>query len=85
MAYKIKNILNALRTTSKTSAGQTAGKAAALVGGATVAAYAIPTATGAGLSNMGSGGAKSYSGIIMIGILAVIAIIALPKIRQAIK
>lgn len=85
MAYKVKNILEALRKTAKTSAGQTAGKTAAIVGGASVAAYAIPTAAGAGLFNMGSGGAKSYSGILMIGILAVIAVIAFPIIKRIIK
>ena len=45
--------ISSLRKALKTSAGQTAGKTAAVVGGGTVAAYAIPTAAGAGLQNLG--------------------------------
>lgn len=45
--------VSTIRKALKTSAGQTAGKTAAVVGGGTVAAYAIPTAAGAGLRNLG--------------------------------
>lgn len=90
MASKInlESVYDGLTKVLRTPAGQTAGKTAAVVGGASIAAYAIPSATGAGLTNLGGGGngiIGKFAGLLALAVIALIAVYALPPIMEAIK
>ena len=67
----------------------TVAKTGALVGGGTAAAYAIPTAAGAGLANLGTGAGKGTSGVAMgmlvLAGIVILAVYALPKIKKAVS
>lgn len=81
--------LAALRKTMKSPAGQVAGKTAAVVGGGTVAAFAIPTAAGAGLQNLGGGTnegtGRTFKGVAVLFVLALIAGLSIAFFQKVIK
>lgn len=82
--------LRAIKTTLKTPAGQTAGKTAAIVGGASAAAFTLPTAAGYGLQNLGGGNdkegtVKTVKGIAVFAAIALVAGISYAFFKRVIK
>lgn len=82
--------LAALRKSLKSPAGQVAGKTAAIVGGGTAAAYAIPTAAGAGLHNLGGSNEKDgtinrFKGIAVLAALVLIGVIVVAAVKKVIE
>ena len=81
--------MSSIKKALKGPAGQVAGKTAAVVGGGTAAAFAIPTAAGAGLQNLGGktneGTGRTFKGVAVLFVLALIAGLTIAFFQKVIK